>query len=153
MLRRCFLRIIRSCFLAVCRGWSGITGERSFTFPSNHLKVSLHLEKNRRLLHIPPFLCFDPGQIGLKKFYLGAVRDYIKQMRIGDGGSEKIKGQSDILFNNFIFSNFLNPLTYLSLYHCQRSLMSCSAYCKASFKFAIERGCFSVLPFGKIASR
>jgi hypothetical protein len=59
-----------------------------------------------------------------------------------DSGPEKIKRQSDILFNDFIFSHFRNPLIYLSLYHCQRSLMSCSAYCKASFKFAIERGCF-----------
>ena len=82
---------------------------------SNHLKASLYLEKDRRLLDIRPFLRFDPGQIGLKKFYLGAIRDFIKQMRIGDSGTEKIKGQSDILFNDFIFSHFLNPLIYLSL--------------------------------------
>ena len=102
------------------------------------MKVSPHLEKDWRPLHIRPFLCFNPGKIRLKKFYLRTVRDFIKQMRIGNGCTNKIKGQSDILFNDFIFSHFLRPLIYLSLYHCQRSLMSCSAYCKASFKFADE---------------
>ncbi len=117
------------------------------------MKVSPHLEKDRLPLRIHPFLRFNPGQIRLKKFYLRTIGDFIKQMRIGDGCTNKIKGQSNILFNDFIFSHFLRPLIYLSLYHCQRSLMSCSAYCNASFKFATERGCFSVLPLGEITSR
>jgi len=100
---------------------------KNFNPYSNPLKVSPHLEKDRLPLHIRPFLRFNPGQIRLKKFYLRTARDFIKQMRIGDGCTNKIKGQSNILFNDFISSHFLRPLIYRSLYHCQRSLISCSA--------------------------
>src|SRR3989339_1071227 len=58
---------VRSCILAFCGWWRGT---------SNHLKVSFNPEDNRRLLHISPFLRFNPGKIRLKKFYLGAVRDF-----------------------------------------------------------------------------
>jgi len=60
-----------------------------------------------RIPRIRPFLRFNPGKIRLKKFYLGTVRDFVKQMWIGDGGANEIKGQSYVFFDDFIFLIFL----------------------------------------------
>jgi len=59
----------------------------------------------------------------------------------------KSKDNEIFFFYNFIFCHFSISF-YSVLYTNSTDLISCSAYCRASFRFSIIIGCFSFLSLG-----
>jgi len=71
----------------------------------------------------------------LKKFYLGAVRDFVKQMRIGDGGANEVEGQSDVFLDDFI----LRPLNFSRNPANRHSCESRNPVLSKSYGFPLSR--------------